>query len=515
MLSKVWSASVRGIEGFLVGVELDLANGLPAFTTVGLPDCSVREARERVVSAVRNSGFEFPSRRVTVNLAPAEMRKAGTQFDLPIGLGALLASEQIACAERAKELCFLGELALDGSVRPVSGVLPMVASARTRGLKGVVVPRANLREASAVSGLAAFGVGSLREAAQLLAGAAPEPSALPAEEGAAGPREYHDRAADAGLDLCDVRGQGLARRALEIAAAGGHNLLMIGPPGTGKSMLARRLVGILPPLAGEACLEVTRIYSVCGLLGPGAGLLRRRPFRAPHHTTTPTAIIGGGARCRPGEVTLAHCGVLFMDEWPEFGRDALEALRQPLEDRRVTVSRLRESVTYPADFALVAAMNPCPCGYLGHPTRRCRCTEPDIRRYRAAVSGPLLDRMDLQVEVPALPFSDWRGAGAAQAESSETVRARVLKARAFAGARADADALNGRLGPGDIRRVCALDCPGWALLETLSRRFSLSPRSLDRLLRVSRTVADMEESPRVRREHLAEAAGFLRQWETI
>ena len=516
MLSKVWSASVRGIEGFLVGVELDLANGLPAFTTVGLPDCSVREARERVVSAVRNSGFEFPSRRVTVNLAPAEMRKAGTQFDLPIGLGALLASEQIGAAERATELCFLGELALDGSVRPVSGVLPMVASARAGGLKGVVVPRANLREASAIPGIEAWGVGSLREAAELLGGAAPEQSAPPAEGDAAPAREAPAQAAaDSGIDLCDVRGQVLARRALEIAAPGGHNLLMMGPPGTGKSMLARRLVGILPPLSGEACLEVTRIYSVCGLLGPGAGIMRRRPFRAPHHTTTPTAIIGGGARCRPGEVTLAHCGVLFMDEWPEFGRDALEALRQPLEDRRVTVSRLRESVTYPADFTLIAAMNPCPCGYLGHPTRRCRCTEPEIRRYRAAVSGPLLDRMDIQVEVPALPFGEWRGESAAPAESSDTVRRRVLKARAFAAARTNADPDNGRLSPRSIRQACGLDSPGWTLLETLSRRFSLSPRSLDRLLRVSRTIADMEESGRVRREHLAEAAGFLRQWETI
>ncbi|MBI5245128.1 MAG: YifB family Mg chelatase-like AAA ATPase [Elusimicrobia bacterium] len=520
MLSKVWSAAVRGIEGFLVGVELDLANGLPTFTTVGLPDSSVREARDRVVSAVRNSGFEFPSRRVTVNLAPAELRKGGTQFDLPIGLGALIASEQVSPRGPATEMCFLGELALDGSVRAVSGVLPMAASARQRGLKGVVVPRANLREASAVPGIEAYGVSSLREAAELLGGAQAEENG----KGDGNNNSLHDEnedgkfqpLSDYGLDLCDVRGQLLARRALEIAAAGGHNLLMMGPPGTGKSMLARRLVGILPPLTPDEALEVTRIYSVCGLLGSGAGLMRMRPFRAPHHTATTQALIGGGGKCRPGEATLSHCGVLFMDEWPEFGRDALEALRQPLEDKRITVSRLRESVVYPADFMLVAAMNPCPCGYLGHPKKRCRCSEPDIRRYRGAVSGPMLDRMDMQVELAALPFGEWRGARAkGPAEPSEVIRGRVQKARLFAAARPEGKAPNSRLSPAEARQACHLDPEGWALLETLAQRHCLSPRSLDRLLRVARTVADMEESGHVERGHLAEAAGFLGKWEVL
>jgi len=507
MLSKVWSAAVCGIEGFLVGVELDLANGLPAFTTVGLPDCSVREARDRVVSAVRNSGFEFPSRRVTVNLAPADRRKAGTQFDLPIGLGALVASEQVAPCGPAMDMCFLGELALDGSVRPVSGVLSMAVSARDRRLKGLVVPRANLREASVVPGLEVYGVGSLREAAELLRGAAPE-ERPDAEVRSIG----EETGLNQGLDLADVRGQVLARRALEIAAAGGHNLLMVGPPGTGKSMLARRIVGILPPLSAEESLEVTQIYSVCGLLGPGAGLIGRRPFRCPHHTTTAAALVGGGARCRPGESTLAHHGVLFMDEWPEFGREIIEALRQPLEDREVTVSRLRETVVYPADFMLVAAMNPCPCGFQGHPKRRCRCTESEIRRYRSAISGPMLDRMDMKVELAPLPFEDWSSKSACGSELSAVVLARVLKARSFAAGRGDRTP-NGCLSPREVRDACRVDSSGWELLEALSKRTGLSPRSLDKLLRVARTIADLEESSNVLRGHLAEAAGFMRKWE--
>ncbi|HAH08121.1 MAG TPA: hypothetical protein DCM05_16615 [Elusimicrobia bacterium] len=501
MLSKVWSAAVRGIDGFLVAVELDLTNGLPCVNTVGLPDSSVREARERVVSAVRNSGFEFPCRRVTVNLAPAELRKGGTQFDLPIALGTLIASEQVLPDTPSEGLCFLGELALDGSVRPVSGVLAMASSARARGLRGVVVPRANLGEASAVPGLEAYGVSSLKEAAEVLRGLREKsveesvPESVQQEE----------------FDLSEVRGQALARRALEIAAAGGHSLLMSGPPGCGKSMLARRLIGVLPPLTQEESLEVTRVYSVCGLLPAGAGLLRKRPFRAPHHTATATALIGGGGNARPGEVTLAHRGVLFLDEFPEFGRDTLETLRQPLEDRTVTVTRLRESAVFPAEFTLVAAMNPCPCGYLGHPKRRCLCSEPVIRRYRGTVSGPMRERIDLQVDLAPLPFGEW--GSAKPGEPSSAVRERVLKARAFA-SRQGRSKPNTLLSPKEAREACRIDSEGWSLLESLSRR-SLSPRSLDRLLRSARTVADLEESGAVRRGHLAEAAGFMGKWETL
>ena len=373
MLSRVWSAAVCGVEGFLVGVELDMAPGLPSFTTVGLPDSSVREARERVVSALRNSEYEFPSRRVTVNLSPAQLRKGGTHFDLPIALGTLAASGQLSAQARPGEVCALGELALDGSVRPVSGVLAMADTARRGGLKNIIVPRGNAREAAAIEGLSVWGVASLREAAGLLQGEAPAPGEAeplePSGEGDGGQRAavLGGRASsdpgEGGEDLGDVRGQELARRALEIAAAGGHSLLMVGPPGSGKSMLARRLPGILPPLSVEESVEVTRIYSVCALLPPGASLMRARPMRAPHHTATPAALIGGGARSKPGEATLAHRGVLFMDELPEFSRESLEALRQPLEDRRVGVTRLRETVVYPADFTWIAAMNPCPCGW--------------------------------------------------------------------------------------------------------------------------------------------------------
>ena len=381
----------------------------------------------------------------------------------------------------------------------------MAASARARGLRGVVVPRANLREAAAVPGLEAYGVSTLREAAELLAGAVPAEAETP-------PADDAPAVTEEGLDMTDVRGQSLARRALEIAATGGHNLLMVGPPGCGKSMLAQRIIGILPPLTREESLEVTRIYSVCGLLPAGQGLLRSRPFRAPHHTTTRTALVGGGSRCRPGEMTLANRGVLFMDEWPEFGREIIETLRQPLEDRTVAVSRLRESVVYPADFMLVAAMNPCPCGFLGHPKRRCLCSEPDIRRYRGAVSGPMLERMDMQVELAPLPFGEW-GSGR-PAESSAAVLARVLAARAFAAERGRARP-NSLLSPREAREACRLDPSGWGLLEGLSARQSLSPRVLDRMLRVARTVADMEGAEAVLRGHLAEAAGFMGKWETL
>jgi magnesium chelatase family protein len=505
MLARISSFGLRGAEGYPVMVELDLANGLPAFTTVGLPDNAVREARDRVSAAVRNSGFQFPLRRITVNLAPAEARKQGSHFDLPIALAVLSASGQIPGGEWSRRFCFAGELSLDGVLRPVRGVLAMAARARSQGFGGMIVPRENAAEAAA-AGLPAYGAAGLREVARFLAG---EPDSCMSVTAA--PRASAD-AAEASLDLCEVRGQPLAKRALEIAAAGGHHILLVGPPGAGKSMLARRLPGLLPEMTPGEALEVTRVHSACQVRR-GEGLMSRRPFRAPHHSATQAALVGGGSAARPGEVSLAHGGVLFLDELAEFGRPALEALRQPLEDAKVTVARVRETVEYPACFTLVAATNPCPCGWRGHPVRPCVCTPAAVARYLGRLSGPLLDRIDLQVEVDPLPFSDWAGTGdASRGEGSAEVRARVAAARArqrerFAGAGADF-AVNSRIPPGELRRHCALAADGLSLMEGAARRLGLSARSLDRALRAARTIADLEGAAAVESRHLAEAMQY-------
>ncbi len=500
-LARVHSMGLRGVEGYPVLVELDLANGLPGFTTVGLPDDAVREARERVAAALRNSGYAMPNRRVTVNLSPARPRKQGSHYELPIALALLTASGQVAAGDWAARWCVVGELSLDGKVQPVSGVLAMAARAKAAGFAAIIVPEANAEEARA-AGIEAFPVADLREAAELAGGSVPRVRLAP-------PARALSYAGSP--DLADVRGQSVAKRALELAAAGGHNLLLVGPPGSGKSMLARRLPGILPPMTPEEALEVTLVQSACGRVVPG--LVRERPFRSPHHSASAAALIGGGPLARAGEACLAHGGVLFLDELAEFSRPALESLRQPLEDRRVSVARAKETIEYPARFTLVAAANPCPCGYLGHPQKTCSCTPHGIDRYLSRLSGPLLDRIDLQIEMGPVSFNEWASSSSSpttHSESSAVVRERVHAARARQMKRwgGGATALNAFVGPAMLRRNGNITSSAFSTLEAAHKMAVLSARAMDRVLRVARTIADLAGSKEVGSPHVAEAAQY-------
>ncbi len=491
------TSGLRGVEGIQVLCECDLSNGLPAFEVVGLPDASVKEARDRVRAAVKNCGFDFPLRRITVNLAPADLKKEGPIYDLPILLGILAASGQIPPTEA--DSCFIGELSLDGSLRPAAGVLPMALAALQSGARRMFVPAENAAEAAVAEGLIAIPVRHIKELVAHLRG---EISLAPAA-----PYRYQGEPSK-GPDFADVMGQESVKRALEVAAAGSHHVLLIGPPGAGKSMMAKRLPSILPDMAYEEALETTKVFSVAGLLEPGKPMVNQRPFRSPHHTVSAAGLSGGGQRPRPGEISLAHNGVLFLDELPEFSRQVMEVLRQPMEDGSVTISRVGGNATFPCKFMLVAAMNPCPCGYFGHPTVPCTCPARGVERYLSRVSGPLLDRMDIHIEVPPVEFDEL--ASSARGESSEAVRRRVNAARRLQVERFQGlgYACNADIPAAQLREMCNPTGQADQLLKRAFERFGLSARSYGRVLKVARTIADLDGAERVDASHAGEAVQY-------
>jgi magnesium chelatase family protein len=502
MLAKVYSCALAGLEGTIVEVEVDISPGLPFFAIVGLPDAAVSEAKERVRSAVRNSGFTFPMKHICANLAPADLKKAGPSYDLPIAIGIIFSSQQVQFD--VSDTLFLGELSLDGSLRHTNGILSMVALAYQKGFKNIVVPEVDAREAALVEGVNILPFSTLSQLAGYMLGEIPAPEFVCSKSTAV---EAHNNNAPL-VDFEHIKGQEHVKRALEVAAAGGHNIVMFGPPGSGKTLLARSLPGILPPMTNEESLEVTRIYSASGLLPSDTPLICKRPFRSPHHTISDAGLVGGGHFPKPGEISLSHRGVLFLDELPEFGQSLLEVLRQPLEDKIVTISRARGSMTFPANFMLVGAMNPCPCGYYGDPYRACTCSPGLVSRYQKRISGPFLDRIDIFIEVPHIDYeklSDERLGEKSQSVQQRVTEARLAQRRRFEGTKL---AANSEMTPVEVRNFCQTEETAQSLLKAAMKQMSLSARAFHRILKLARTIADLEKSAIIKANHIAEAIQY-------